>query len=899
MIDNIRYNQEFTNAFVEHNLSESPITDVLNCEFPAISFTQKVFNKYPNLFGINNDRGSSLFYALFSGRALKPEVFYMQFENFVKNSNINLFEAYINKIPLYCVEPDSLIAWAMYLQSSNNFYIFENVMNFCNKVLKSFFANNKIFVYKSKTFTIQELKPLLYNNVGLNIGNLIPYVAYIYNFFINCKPYTFNQLEEGNKRKIFLNALNDNFNNYYSKLITSPTKNNKKLTLAQLLNCTENIKLFSENTVKIMYDTMLNPNNIIDIRNEILIQNKGMLEECNEDQGSISFDLCREGFYQVLTNLIDIIIENNPVTLMFKKVPYFNCNINKFELSNLTHYALSGGSCKFGINDDEKYYASVDGVKKYQLIPSQYLKTEVQKSAISGYKPFASSNITLNLYTAYIKDEFDNFINDELTNVRITIDESFIDTEKFSDRTMEEILISLYVNGKWEKNSNSMNKIIKALMYKKSKLNNEINEKSINTKDPNNIIINSSFKEEILGIQSLSKLLQMFFDNKFGAKIIPAYILSLFNIYILEFMCNRNCGNLHDFSLMSYFCLNHKYNNKRVDKLIQMQKSIMFLYNKNYTNFVNKKLHDISLILKNNSFISQPYVKAISSNIDVYGIGGIELVNKSILSNPLERAYWFIFSTQGVSENVNAFYEWIHYINDASLYEFIMENIENIEIIRNFLVYHINKLKKQNNIPLILKNFKICNNGDFHMKNYPYIVYLKTKNKNDILALFCSYCFPFNNPKNTKPRDIYTRPIIYNNGNMYASTPLKNKILYGKHTVPISIQNVGTPYEIPVYDYYTQMSEESLTFTEPSGYRLIIIYTDSGRIEKNDLFFVFTNINNNTFNNIEFKDNFDTIYDTGFVKTDDNVEAKNSPNNRMKIMGLTIKPIADVANSFD
>ena len=118
----------------------------------------------------------------------------------------------------------------MSFHSTLSFYLISIYLN--NKVLQSF-LNKKQLNYRQKIITLNDLRPVAYTNVGENIIGLLPYITYIYNFFINCRNYTFNEIISGSKQNVFMENVNNTFDNYYIKLLSS-IQNTQTITITQL-----------------------------------------------------------------------------------------------------------------------------------------------------------------------------------------------------------------------------------------------------------------------------------------------------------------------------------------------------------------------------------------------------------------------------------------------------------------------------------------------------------------------------------------------------------------------------------------------------------------------------------------------------------------------------------------
>ena len=90
----------------------------------------------------------------------------------------------------------------------------------------------------------------------------MPYIVYLYNFFINGNNYTFGEILAGSRQNDFLVKIETRFMNYYETLITanSSVKNVSKL----FSQPNKIIEIYGEDTLKNMFKTMLDPEKIRD-----------------------------------------------------------------------------------------------------------------------------------------------------------------------------------------------------------------------------------------------------------------------------------------------------------------------------------------------------------------------------------------------------------------------------------------------------------------------------------------------------------------------------------------------------------------------------------------------------------------------------------------------------------
>lgn len=916
MTINFNYDKKFTEAYVNAQTDSYADIDVLNIGYKGLTFLKQVFKNYPEYF---SNLGSVLFYIECGGKTIKPDFLYLAFENMITNSNNNIIKAKLNNIPLYTITQDTYIQWARYLQATSIFHVMEPVMSVCNEVLKKFINDGKNFVYKNINLSIGKIKPLCVNNLGENIADLTIYVAYLYNFFINCEPFKFNEVIAGSSTQLFTEAINNHINNYFTRLINEAayiSKNGNSIdnnfkfnSLDSFYSDVENITYFKEEDIINTIKGILNLNKILEIRNNIALtvcETEGDITITN--QNIIQYETCYKGYLNVLSNLIDIIVKNNfYYKNIFSFIPSYGQNsIDYHELALLTSYALSSGEKPFIIDECEQYKGccDVNSLKSYPDIDKQELITKINKPSIVNYKPFISSNVFLDIITGYVAEKFENRQNNVLTNRPIEIDDTLLNNTKIR---IDKILNALYINGKFGLYSSSIESAMKYLW------------------NNNNLLF------EWKSVLYLCNLFNVIYDNKLASIVLPAYILSFFPEYLLKYMTNNKNNNLNKFDYLIYFCLHHtQINELRINKLTNMALSIMYLYTDSYVDFVNKQASNITKILTTNAIISQPYIKMITDHIDVICIGGVSLGMKYIDTNPLSRGYYFVESTQGTSEQLNSFYEFSKRITNNDTFELINTAIKtnNNNSLKDTINQAATILYNKNKLPLMLSSYTInTKTGEYSYNDYSFIMNLTTTNNIPIYKLITAYIFPEINANHIQTPAFYSRQI---NINSTTNKPLENKIEFNGEVYSCSVIDRGIDYNIPIYDFSTSFNNISLSFAQPNGFKLLQINTPNGELMKNNCFFVFTN-------NIIYFDDDDTqpvfnVYDTinndistGLANKDgetgttlittelpttatasgyfngtlDETRGDRFKTNRIQLLGVDKQPIPDTVNGVD
>ncbi len=858
----INYNKEFTETVAKATTDNfNPIQEIIGNKYKAIEFTNKIFERYPELM---DGKGSTLYYILNAGQTKKVAVMYTIFETFVKNSQPAVFASILRGIEPINKDVDPIFSWARYLKKTRKCYIYEPVLAFNNKVLQEF-LDSKTFKLKDRAMSLNDIRPLCYTNTGENIADLLPYIAYLYNFFINCQNYTFGEILAGSTHNSFFESIEANFTKYYQKLIASTNGMNMTKLFAKPHDL---VKHFSPDILKSMYNEMLNPENIIQIRNDIIINDSTkQLQKAISQQTCVTKSVVQAGFHKALCDLVDIVIQQNPITKVFRKMPLFCAKtLNEYELGQWTAYAMSGGMEPFMINKDLTYMG-VGDIEHHGIIdflPPQRLITEIKQLPISSKKPFVNSSIGLQLASAYAKSKFTEYQNDILNDFPITIDESFIATEKHGTDTMENLITGLFVNGIYAKDWDSLKNIFAILKN------------------------NPQFMKSIENIMKIPALLNSFFTNTYGTKIMSAYILSFIPEWILKFVVTNGAAlgiklpptkavNINMFCPMGMFCQNHELDNLRIEKLLALETSLMYLHNKAYTNFINDHIDEFVTILNNNSYIQQPYVKGTSDNVGIYAIGGRDLVAKAGLSNPLLRAYWFVSLTQGTCAAMETFYDWVKYIDNQNAYGIIAQGIleNNVSSIKTVLTTRYNEMISSNNVPLILSNYTFHPDGSWVINVTPYYIDLNLPDGTPLIQFLIGYTFNETHAKNIADNELIVKPIKFTNNQFIAERAHFNKAVFGGSQVSAVLSEFGTNFKLPYYDFNAVIDDFAIEISAPPGYNNIYLQTDSGRQVGNDVYFIYTRFNTTKFGRKRFANNFDDI-----IEQTENVNVKTNMGNR-------------------
>lgn len=800
----------------------SPLNSLLGQKTEAITFTHKFFLQQPYLFGVNAE---TLMYAQHAGHKYKPASYYSIFELFIKQRNEKfIYDKQTTGIEnIYAYDSDYLITWARIIQSNKIILEFEPAMRQLKTVFNNWLADRKVY-WGGILYPIDRFKPLCYTNSGECFFSLIPYICYLFTFFIHCYPYEFDEGQSESSTFGFYNSLESWYMKHYTELGNDFNVDIIKGSIETLL------KIDSKYWID-MFEHMLNVNDIIKIRNDEISRTPELLEQCISSQNGLTMKYVTRAWNDVLTNLIKITIANSPIKKIFDSIPRFDPNaLNMNELMMWTQYCMSGGNKPFCIEPDVSSF-NIPGKfsnysfmfhgdpKNIQKLPSsivgeQSLKSGIKQLSISKLKPFTCSDLLMETCTAYIRREFMKKKTDILDDNPINISESMLRNDKLFDKPLSELIKNLFINGLWMYDNSSMSSALSILLTK------------------------NSFVDEISDILSLGAITQMVYENRLASIVITTYILSYLNTWLLDICTKRY--NFHTFSPYTYLP-NIQPSSSRIAKLLNMVISLLYISDPMYCRFVNVCVDDFTGLITMNSLIQQPYVKGLNDLADVYAIGGCELYNYSHFSNPLIRGYGFVSTVFGNCEALETFYKWIYKLDNNALFEVIDESLNNITIIETSLKAQWSKMWANRTGPNILHNYVFSTSG-YRIKSVPYFLDLSTSDGSLMLSLVCKYAFPYSNPRNSISREILFKPIIYNQGVLTAQKATKNGINVNGNILPVELSAHGTAETIPVYDFNGSMEDVRLIYSSPHGLRLEKIILFNSRVNANQTIWIFTKV---------------------------------------------------------
>lgn len=782
--------------------------------YRGITFLNDLFKKHPDLFetstSINKHSdccGGFVFYLLYSGQVVKASCLFDEFELFMKNSNPNIMKALMSNPYKIYSEGLNIISWARYLKDTCTFCIYEPILKLNDIVLQTFLQTRK-FIYNDKDYYLEDIRPLAFTNVGENITDLLPYIAYLYNFLINCSPYEFNSVANGNVQTVYTQAINQYFESAWMKLI----KNYPMLKIETFYSSLDNDTIFNivnKEDIRALLKDILEPSNILEIRNSIIENNPDILSACVKDQLMISQEDVLQGFHEVFTRLVDIVIKCNPFTKLLDSIPYFaNFNPSLDITYRLVEWSLCGSDTPFLITDSFEFIPLQKYQKKYERIPKMKIETDIQKNILCGNSAFLLSDPAQQIIIGYIIKELNDVLNDVMNDTD-SLKPSVCDTNEL----IESQLFNIYINGLFAKHNSVLSEQLKHLS-----------------------------RSDIIILESLSNSLNKFYNNQFSSNIIRSYIFSFYPEYLLKF-CNtaskHNITSTKSFSSIVYYCLHSEIDNNKINNLLNLEYALMCVHNRHFCNIVNMMSNKITSVILHNSYIFQPYVMKTTNSIHEYTLGGITLCQKSIITNALVRAIEFIRYTRGTTEELECFLEWIKRLDNEEINDTLEDFLikKDINTIKNILVSRFNTLSSKsskNNIYNCLEGF-IFENNKFRKRND---IYFYT---DSLLNEISKYCFEKQLAKNIQAEELYWRPLRITTNSISTTFPSKNKFFIDKIECTSYIMENGEYSQIPIIKYNSEIETISIIYQPPQGLKVIKIISPSGSILENNVFFIFTN----------------------------------------------------------
>lgn len=796
----------------------TPFSYLTADKHPATAFTQHMFELRPDLFGAY---AMSLVYGLHSGTAYKADIIYAYFEQYIKYGPKVLHEQLNRKqLGTYDLCPNYLILWAKLMRQTKMTIGFEPVMNKLNNTLNNFFANKKVNI-KGVPFDLAAFKPLCYTRAGECYFTILPYLAYLITFMVDCRPYTFAEAHTESSSFGFYTAFENHIQKYYTAFAEDTGVNLLKYS-PDLLPATVTDKQLSD-----MFHKMLHPDRIIEIRNIEIGKTPSLLNECISDQSALSDDYVAKAFANTFTKLIRIIILQNPIKHIFDSIPQFKSDVDINELMNWTSYCLSGGNHPFIIESTIhtnhknllKNYTNIrhcdpEKVISYpeELCGKQTLITQIEKLNICKGMPFCENDIVLNMCTAYVKKRYDSKRNDILDEDPISINETMLWHDNVLGKPLSSALRALFLNGIWGYDNTTMATVLSQLYG------------------------NPEFVSEVNDLLALGNVTEIAYGNHLGSVIISTYMLSWLNTMVLESIVNGY--DLHLLRPYRYL-VRATPDIGRITKLCNMVTALCYVSYEKYDRYVNARVREFLEIMESNPTIQQPYVKRLADLADIYAIGGCELYRWATHANPLVRGSMWYYNVFGWSEELENLYLWIWGLDNLALMELLESNLDDTNVMDSTVKVQLTKLKDNKKHPLLLSNYDVDSKLAYKEKSHIYVLDGKALNF-PVLSAISRRVFKKSTASSATAENIWFKRIMYKNGEVVARQAFKNSIDIDDKLFPADISDLGIPILAPIYDVIGKVDEVKVIKHTPAGFRAEQLVLGNSRNDKNQVIIIYT-----------------------------------------------------------
>ena len=736
-----------------------------------------LFAHDPSLF---EDRAQSLMYVLYAGAALKANSISTMIGEIVSNRTFKR-----NENNEYANDGSILAMWARVLKNSKNIVAFEPVFNLLNNSLDNYLKNMKVS-YNDKLYDTSFFKPLCYDRNGNNYYDLLPYVAYLSTFFISGRPYTFSDN--------LTNASQTNFSNELEKYYMTMFAALKRDHDIDLL--TNDLIAFGSTNKESLHNmirNILEPNTIMQIRDEVLKSDRNVYRESVETQNELTQEDINIAFQNAMDMIISIIVAHNPIKESLTHAPPFRLTINSLELANLTEYALSGGYAQFLINDTENYtydYSYSENLSSFDFFGKQMLSSDIKLLKPSVKMPFTAADPYLKIVSSYVKNRFDNIHDDplganDIINIKFNESDLKDSVERYSKH-----LIDLIAQAIWLNYSDSLHDIM-----------------NIN-----------NMTDDIEQIKLLPRVINTIYDKSMAAVIIPAYILSRIPHHLLIHV-NAN-QPLKTFKIFEYYYA-YDMSPTLLSKLNNVLVSLIYIDNIDYCKFVNVVAKEISDVLEK-SYVLIPYVKGLDDCADAYAIGGIELYKYATAQNPFVRSFAIVRSIMGTCEKMNYYASVVSAITNNGALE-----VAESGALDPVLSVSLGKLSKRN-LMLMDYNFK---NGIYSKRKATDIMDMKIDGEK-ITNLLSKYMFKSSNAESIANAELLTRRLVVSNGKVSIEKISKDDVSFGTDTVA----------RVPVYDMNGIIKSININFGANLKNRILVqIEMFAPSNEHNMMAWVFSN----------------------------------------------------------
>lgn len=769
----------------------SPITSILGSKHEIVNLIYDLSKRHPEYLGKNIE---SLYYILNAGIGYNSEAYFSMVDGWISSLKNN--------------QDNYIIEWAKAIKSTNRITIFEPIMI---RIRDTFLAWHDL--------EFEKLRPIFYTCSGEFVYDIIPYLIYLLTYLVHGSPFTFDEGQTEASLFGFLSSINIWFKNNLKAIEIEHDVN---------LDSVESFDKLPKETIQNLFDHMLDPNKIIEIRDSEMNKEPGLLNQSIVTQNGIRDKYIQAYFLEVVNEITKSFFQHGLWNCIFTKLPKYKKDFSINELLLTTEVLISKDRQYIIDNDYFTYKGSFENLEDIILGSQKIGPLNIKSNLIRiDGKPFIDNNQMLRIFIGYLRDEFIHKQSDPLNDSPIYIHET--DIKNYYD-AISGAFNEFMLKGIYAENNTSL-KLFTETIYN----------------------LPLSFTRDIDNISKLSSLFKNY--NVTSSAILSPYILSFLPKLLLTY-CN-NTDDLSYFSFPKLIANNLEmfHDDKlRLEKFYNILIAFTYINNKYYQSFVNKTYSYFVEIINDpqTSFI-KPYIKGLNDDAEKFSIGGVECYNYAKHSNPFLRGFGFISHCYGTSDKFETVKRYCELISDLSVIESSKSDIVTITNIITNLYNQNDPLVKNvfNRKPNTLSNYKFKQDGSITFTaRYPYFLDIATIFKNQtitVIELFLKYSFNRSIPDKIIHRSFYSKPFYIDNNEFKYFKEERNKITLknklGKNKSASSELNTvgGMPTSLPLYDFKGQISVENLSYVIPDGLKNIQITLFTSDYNNNDIVWIITN----------------------------------------------------------
>lgn len=742
-----------------------------------LEITYEALLKRPDLFGEN---ALTFLYALDVGQTFRKEGLEIMFSSFLSK-------------PPQTTESNVLFLYAATLKQYNKFVSYEPVFDKLNKCI-ALYMDKKTFNYKGRELPTSTFKPFLYNEAGVNLIELIPYIAYIFTYHTYGYPITFSDVYSSSSLKSYLVSLEGYFTAQYMKLYDEHN--------ISILNASMKQNEIDDQTWKDFYTVLLDSKKIIELRNREINKTANVLNQMIETQQSLNEVDLYKRYDAVIGKLVELCIKKSPLSVIYSKIPEFDAKyFNADDIVNLTAYMMSENNTTHIIETVNNFkYVHCEEPTKYDQIPFKKPSLGYNKLTYSFNRPFASGDIIADMFKGYLRTEFKNKKEDILDDDPLWINPSDIKPEIY------DFLMPFFVCGCWELEGEEMK-----------------------------IVMNNMNKSVLQDIKDAHMALKTVYGETFGTLITPIYFISFINEFARDH-CELELP-FNEFNPFVYL-LSRTPDINRVYKLRDMATSMCYIMNKTYIDYANRLNAEFYDLFTTNTLIIQPYVQGIDNDASIFALGGVETYDYLKYSNPFTRGYGFLNNIMGCNEKIDIVYTYLSQINNDVIIDLINDSKDDLTTISNNVLTYIKKNQINCN-----KLYKYNFDEECNYKLRPNDYFLDYK---DIMEMLLKYSYNQTIASDVlEAEQVRVKCFKINSKNeLETSVSTANGYPFGSGFINLRLNSHGSTRYLPIYSLSGKIEARNLSIVNPNGMRCVQIITNStGTVSENNVFWIYTQKN--------------------------------------------------------